>query len=68
MVLQASTVAASVDFNILSVSGTGGEYFSVRGDGMVTVFDDMTIGTAVSDTLEIVSTIQGASPFVFEGG
>jgi hypothetical protein len=41
---------------------------SVRGDGVTTLFGDVYVGDASTDTLTIGGTIQRATPLVLEGG
>ena len=42
--------------------------FVVRGDGFTSISRDSIIGRDSNSQLTISSTIQGATPFVFEGG
>lgn len=56
------------NWNLMSVTSGSTDVFAVRGDGLTTVFGNMIVGTSVSDKVTISSTIQGATPFVLEGG
>jgi hypothetical protein len=66
--LQAPNAGSSTNYNLVSINSGGQDVFAIRGDGMTTVFQDLTIGTSLSDQLTIRATIQGSIPFVLEGG
>lgn len=61
------TCTKSGSFGIMTVAGGAGSFTTLTASAATTLNGNVTLGDAAADLLTFTGTIQGATPFVFEG-